>query len=308
MTNNFRKPVLINNFQAKGGRLNAIFDKYYGILKHENLFEKIDVFESKSREETIDFIAKIHSGKKYDLIISMGGDGSISTIVNGLMELPINKRLPLFPLPTGSGNSLLRDYNITTIDDSLEHYKTQKPKFYDVLLLESLKRKYKQYCINVIGLGFISDIADYVVGKGKIWGSLSYVFGTVLALKKFRPYDTTITFDNGKKKFHSERAFFITLSNTKYTGGPIMIAPDAKHDDGLIDITVLHDINRMQFLNGFRKTFNGKHIHDKGCLYLKAKSVVIYSKPDYIVMPDGDLEGKSPIKVTVKPKQIRLVV
>ena len=87
-----------------------------------------------------------------------------------------------------------------------------------------------------------------------------------------------------------------------------MIAPEAKYDDGLIDVIILSDINRLRFLNGFRKVFKGKHTNDKGCYYFKTKNIEIHSTPDYHLMPDGDLEGNSPIKVKVIQKQIKLVI
>jgi YegS/Rv2252/BmrU family lipid kinase len=307
MINKYENPIIIINAAAKAGRSKKVFEKYYKILLKENFFKKIDIFESKSKEDTINLVKKLHIKSKNDLIISIGGDGSISTIVNGLMDVPIKNRLPIFPLPTGSGNSIVRDYGITNINHSIEKYKTQKPKDYDVMFMECIKEKFKWYCLNVIGMGFISDVAEYVVKKSKKLGAFSYPVGTVLALKEFKPYKTTIKYDS-KKVFKSDKVFFIAFSNTKYSGGPIMVAPEAKHDDGLIDVTILYELNRLQFLNGFRKTFNGGHIRDKGCLYFKVKNAVVHADPDFILMPDGELEGKSPVKISIIKKQIKLIV
>lgn len=307
--NNYKKPLIIYNPAAAGGRANIIFEKYSKILKESELFENIDVYESFSKENTIMKIEEIHKeSKKYDILISIGGDGSISTVCNGLMNIPIEDRLPLLPLPAGSGNSLLRDFGIETIEDSIRNYKNNDPKILDALLVEEIKGDYKWYCFNVLGLGFISDIVDYVVGKGKKYGAFSYVLGIVFGLRKFRPYKTTIKYNDGKEEFQSNRIFFMTASNTKYSGGKIMIAPDAKYDDGLIDVLILHDINRLEFLNGFRKSFKGKHIGSKGCKYFKTNSLEIYSEPEYKLMPDGDLEGISPVKITVIPKQVKFIV
>ena len=223
------------------------------------------------------------------------------------MKIDINKRLPLFPLPGGSGNSFLRDFNISSIKDAIKNYKCNIPKLIDLLLVENKNKTLKWYCINVIGLGFISNIAKYGEEKFNNFGAFKYILATLFALKEFKPYKTKISYDINKQ-FNSSNVYFISLSNSKFTGGNIMIAPEAKYDDGLIDVIILSDINRLNFLNGFRKVFKGKHINDKGCYYFKAKDIEIHSTPHYNLMPDGDLEGLSPIKVKVIPKQIKIVI
>ncbi len=303
----FKYPIIIYNPKSGGGKTKVLFSKYYKIIKNNIFFKKIDVFESQSKTETINKIIDIHNSH-YDLIISIGGDGSISTICNGLMNVNIKKRLPILPLPCGSGNSFLLDFNIHSIYDSIKKYKENNQKIIDVFFLEEIKGNFKWYCINVVGLGFISNIAEYGEKKFNKFGAFKYFLASIFALKEFKPYITNIKYDNNKKEFNSDNVFFISISNSKFTGGKIMIAPEAKYDDGLMDVVILHDINRFNFLNGFRKVFKGKHINDKGCLYFKTKDIEIYSTPDFFLMPDGELEGKSPIKVIVIPKQIRLVI
>jgi len=308
MVNDYKKPILIYNPKAANGKGEKIYNNYYKILMDYKLFEKIDVYKTSSKDDTINEIVKIHSRKKHDLLISIGGDGSISTICNGLMKIPKNKRLPLLPLPSGTGNSLLRDFNILNIHDSVKNYKNEKPKMFDLIYMEEIDGNFKWYCINVLGMGFVSDIADYVVRKGKIFGALSYIFAIVLAIGRFKPYKTTIKYNNGKHEFKSDRAFFITFSNTKYMGGNVRAAPEAQYDDGLMDVMILYDINRFQLLNGFRKTFSGKHIYEEKCLYFQTSDLEVYADPKFIIMPDGELEGNSPIRARVISKQVKLVV
>ncbi len=307
MSNNYKYPIIIYNPKSGGGKSKKLFNKYYKLLKEQNFFNKIDVFESYSKQETINKIVEIHN-YIHDLIISIGGDGSISTICNGLMKIDKTKRLPLFPLPGGSGNSLILDFNVYSVKDSIRNFKKNITKLIDVLLLEEINGNFKWYCANVIGLGFVSNIAKYGIEKFNKFGAFKYILGTFHALKEFKPYSTRIIYNNGKKIFNSNNAYFITLSNTKYTGGKVMIAPDAKNNDGLMDVVILHDINRLKFLMGYKNAFKGKHINNKGCFYFKTGDVEIHSKPKSFIMPDGELEGISPIKVKVIPKQIKLVI
>lgn len=306
MKNNFKRPIIIFNPSSAGGRAKDLFNKYYKIIKDSDLFENIDVFESYSKKGTISEIAEIHKNMKNDLIITIGGDGSISTVCNGIMNIEKEKRLPIFPLPAGSGNSFLLDFNINSINDSLKKFKERNLKSVDVLYVESLKNDFKWYCVNVVGLGFISNVAYYGEKYFAKFGSMRYIIGTMFALREFKSYKTTVKIDKSNI-FESDRIYFISISNTKYTGGKIMIAPDAKYDDGLMDIVILHDITRFRYLKGFIKAFKGRHINEKGCTIIQAKEIEIHSTPDFHLMPDGELEGFSPVKIRVIPKQLKFI-
>ena len=309
----YKNPIIIYNPIAAGGRAKKMFSRYYAKLKNHFLFENIDVYEAYSKNDTITKIEEIHNDNhNNDLIISIGGDGSISTICNGLMRVSIKERLPILPLPSGSGNSLLRDFNVLSINDSINNYINnnikENLKMLDVLHVEEINGNFSWYCVNVCGLGFVSDIIRYGEKKFKKFGVFRYILGMILALKEFKSYKITIKYNNERNIFQSDNVFFMTLSNTKYTGGKIMIAPHAEYNDGFIDVVIIYDVNRIGFLNGFRKAFKGKHIKEKGCFCFKTDNLEIYSEPDFFLMPDGELEGKSPVKITVIPKQIKLIV
>lgn len=310
----YRNPVLFYNPNAGGGKAKKRYNIYYEKLIKTNLFEKIGVIETKSALDVIDKIKEVINKNQNDLIISIGGDGTISSITNALIKIPKEKRLPLFPLPSGSGDSLLRDFKIRSIDDAIANYKSlDKPKEFDLLYVEELKGDSKYYCINVIGMGFISDVVKNIINtksKNK-FGGLSYILTVFTAISKFKPYNVILKFkdeNNEIQEFASKRVYFLTVSNTKYSGGAIKVAPNAIYNDGVMDVLVLYEINRFQFLKGFLKTFTGSHIKDKGCLYFKTNYLEIYSDPVFELMPDGELEGFSPIKISIKSKEISLIV
>jgi diacylglycerol kinase (ATP) len=310
MSLNFNNPVIIYNPKSGGGRGQKNIKMNYQKLI-DNLFNNVDVYEIKSRDILTNDIIKFHKEKKYDLIISIGGDGTISSIVNAIMNIPKADRIPIFPLPSGSGDSLLRDFNIRTVDQAIENYKKlENTKQFDLLFLEELNTNFKCYCINVIGFGFVSDIAKYTIANmKKIGGTLSYILGMFSGLSKFKPYKTTLKYNKGKDVYEADKVYFMTVSNTKYTGGAVMIAPEAKYNDSLLDILILHDISRLKFLGGYNKAFKGEHIFiKKGVKYFKTTDVEIYAEPQFYVMPDGELEGNSPVKISVVSKEIELVV
>ncbi len=307
---NYRYPAIIHNPAAAGGKAKRRFKIYYDKLVKSGIFEKIDIFETSTKDQALTTIENICNNQKNDLIISIGGDGTISTTINGIMRAKKEYRLPLFPLPSGSGNSLLRDFGITSVDKAIKNYqKLQKSRLYDIFLTEEINGSFKWYCINIIGMGFISDIADYAVRNGKKFGALTYMVALFSVLGRFRPYKVKLIYGKDRNVIENNKTYFLTISNTKYTGGAIKIAPDAMFDDGLMDVVYLHDLNRFEFLYGFLQTFRGGHLKMKKiCSTVKTEYLEIEATPQFLTLPDGDLVGNTPLRVTLLPKEIELIV
>jgi YegS/Rv2252/BmrU family lipid kinase len=306
----FTDPIIFYHAKAKAGRSDQHIEFLKEKLNSQKIFNNYTLYPSVSLEETNKKILEIHKEKKHDLIISFGGDGTISSICNALMQIKNkDERLPILPIPGGSGNSFLKDFKIDTIDEALHHYLEGKFSDLDVLEVTEINTNAVMYCINLLGMGFISDIASYVDKNIKRLGGLSYALGTVFNLKEFKPYKTKLIYNSGKDVFESDNVYFLTVSNSIYSGGSLMLAPEAKYDDGIMDIIILHDLGRVKFLGGFLKTFSGKHTAMTDvCRYIKTTDVEIYAEPLFSLMPDGDLKGSSPVRVKVLPKQIKLAI
>ena len=100
----------------------------------------------------------------------------------------------------------------------------------------------------------------------------------------------------------------IAVSNSQYAGGGIRIAPKAEVDDGEADIVILHDLSRLGFLLGFTKTFSGGHIANPKCDYYRGKKITITSDPEMILIPDGEIFGKTPLTVTTMKNAVNIAV
>ncbi|MCG8569557.1 MAG: YegS/Rv2252/BmrU family lipid kinase [Spirochaetes bacterium] len=305
----YHNPIIFYHAKARAGRSNELFNHFQEKIDELQLFTSYQLFDSQSHEETNKKIKEVHENSDHDLIISYGGDGTLSSICNAMMHIDKKKRLPLLPVPGGSGNSFIKDFNIHCMEDAFDHYQKGLTSSLDVLQVEELHSSRIQYCINILGMGFISDIARNVEKNIKRLGSFSYVLGTILSLSQFKKYKAKIIYNQGNETFQSDNVYFLTVSNSKYSGGNILLAPHAKIDDGLLDITILHDLNRFQFLRGFSKTFKGKHIEEtRICKYIQATDVEIIAEPSFHLMPDGDLIGHSPVKIKIMPGEIQLAI
>ena len=311
-TLHYKNPIVFFNPKSAGGKTAKKFETIKAALGRAAFgFERVTFAETKKdRAENNEVIHHALETKNYDLIITIGGDGTISSVVNGMYILPQELHLPIMPIPFGSGNSVLREFGIMSIDDAAARYQSlTAPKDFDLLLCEN-DSGFKYYCINLLGMGFISDVVVEVLKFHKKFGAFSYVVGIMSALNRFRAYKVKMTIGSGDSQsvVTADRGQFLTLSNTQFSGGGIQIAPNAKYNDGLMDVVLLHDLSKFSFLQGFAKTFKGKHVGRKGCDYIQTDRIIIETEPPMMLMPDGELEGQTPITVSVIPKAVKIVV
>lgn len=307
----YKNPVIIINRKSGRAKKKKNVDKLINMVKDNFQKNELNIFEFTNKIETINFVVELHSKKNHDLIIAAGGDGTISAVCNALMNIKNKKeRIPVLPLPFGSGNSFLRDFKIYTLEQTFKSFTDGAYEYMDILKVTLEQNKEVMYCTNVIGMGFICEIAKYAVSNKKRFGGLSYILGTFLALKKFIPYKTTIYRDKSKKEtlFESNRVFFLTVSNSQFSGGAIQIAPKAVLNDGKMDVIALHDINRKAFLSGFLRSLKGNHLSDNGCDLIQTDKIYIESEPVFELMPDGELEKCGPLEVEVLREEIPLAL
>lgn len=304
----YKSPVIIYNPVSGEGKGGKIFKKYYGVLG-EIFKTTIDVHTTNgTMDDLTDYIKSVYDDDRHDCIICVGGDGTISQLTNVLMHYPMDKRLPLLPLPGGTGDSLVKDFSIDTIQDAVINVQNSAVlRMYDVLKVEELDVGNTYYSINIFGMAFITEIVKAAIKYGKRFGTLSYLFGAVAGMKKFSAFKTTIICDDDET-IEFDKMYYLSLSNTIYTGGAVKIAPQALYNDGLMDMVVLHDIGRVKYLSGYLKAMKGMHLHEEGCFYKQVKSVEIRTNPVCELMNDGDLTGTTPVRVTVVPKMMPLII
>ena len=98
---------------------------------------------------------------------------------------------------------------------------------------------------------------------------------------------------------------FIEVSNTRYTSNFLM-APAAKIDDGLFDITIAGQFGRLKLLQSFPKIFTGEHINLEEVETYQAKKIKIESEISKVLTPDGELVGITPVEINCLPKAIEV--
>ena len=292
------KHLLIYNPAAGRGKAGKMLADVEKTLQDKSI--EYELYLTSSKGDALDYLRNVEL-ENYQGVIASGGDGTLFEVVNGLLKNS-GETIPIGILPVGTGNSTAKDLDLETngIEKALELIRSGKTREVDVGIFELDGEQY--YFINILGLGFVTDVIETAI-KFKMLGEAAYTIGVLFKTIFLKSYDLTIEIDDKKI---SAPNILVEVSNTKYTGGNFLMAPDAKIDDGYLDINILHKLNRRRLLSIFPKLFKGTHIHEPEIEYLKGKKIRITTNPVKKISPDGELFGTTPITIECLHKKIKL--
>ena len=208
-------------------------------------------------------LAREAYGRGYRKFLAVGGDGTAYEIVNGLFPvLAAEDQAPTLGfLPLGTGNSFLRDFvEGSSGKDGLEHamqaLEAQRSRPCDVLRLTH--KDGAIYFTNLLSVGFTADVAALRHRRFQGLGQFGYLLSIFLCLARLDRRPFPVRFD-GRQEFDSRRCLFLTFNNSKFTGGTMMIAPDAVTDDGLIEYVRWGPIGRLGLIRNLATLYDGTH-------------------------------------------------
>jgi diacylglycerol kinase (ATP) len=230
------------------------------------------------------------------IVAAAGGDGTYGEVLNGI----IGTGAKLGIIPLGTGNDFSRNLGIgTDIELAVQTILHGIAKPVDVGTVNG--RRF----INVAGCGFDAVVADRVNrGFRHLHGSAAYVAAILQCLLQFKPAMFHIVADD---RAIDTQAMLCTIANSRSYGGGMLIAPDARIDDGLFDLCILAKAGRIEFLRAFPRVFKGTHTTHPKVTMLQARTVLIESDPPMPVLVDGEVIGKTPAKFTIEPSAIQVM-
>jgi len=191
--------------------------------------------------------------------LAVGGDGTSYEIVNGVFpEAQTQGRAALGFLPLGTGNSFLRDFSTRGIEHTIEALAEGRSRACDVLRLRHSTGEI--YFINMLNLGFAADAGEVANRKFKRWGETGYILGVFARLAQLEHHSLPHRLD-GAGEWDRRPCLFLAFANSKFTGGSMMIAPQADPADGRIEYVRWSPLGRLRLLWNFPRLFSGTHIH-----------------------------------------------
>ena len=289
--------ALVANSRSKEVKNQTLCPDLENKLLERNI--RFDLFTTRYHGHALEMMRQISIGE-YDAIVAMGGDGTNYQVLNGILKYHGDKQLPpLGILPVGRGNSFAKDLQIFGIDDGLAALSRQAPRRVDVCRFSQNDDAY--YFVNLMGFGFVTDVAK-TAARFKWAADFSYVIGVFHRLLGLNFHDLVLEIDG---KIIGGKNCFVEICNSRYTGGNMLMAPDAQIDDGLFDAVVLAPLSRLSLIATFPKIFKGTHSENQAVQFIQAKSAKVYTQPQKILLPDGEIFGTTPTEIDILPRLVR---
>jgi diacylglycerol kinase (ATP) len=237
--------------------------------------------------------------------IAVGGDGTSYEVVNGLYpEASEGERPTLAFLPLGTGNSFLRDFSDRGVEHAIESLLAEQSRPCDVLRLRH--QAGELYYINLLSMGFTADVATLRARRYRGWGELGYIVSVFLTLARFnrRPFPTRA---EGEPNFDRRKCLFLTFNNSKFTGGTMMIAPQAEVNSGLIEYVRWGPIGRLGLIRNLPGLYDGTHVEHPLAERKTTRRVEFDLDSAVDVMVDGEVLTLHCLDVDVLPGALDVV-
>ena len=241
-----------------------------------------------------------------DVVLVAGGDGTVCEAVNGL----VGSRVALGVLPSGTGNVWAKELGLPA-------FTLLNPNRLLVaahLLTEAtvrpidVGRANEQYFVLFAGLGLDAQVARGMEPRErstKRLGLLPYLVAGAAAAVEFYGVRTTVVVDG---KVIKGRSLFILISNAQLYGGVLRITPEAKLDDGLLDMVIFNGVGPTYTLRHLFSILGGRHLRDPSVKFLRARRVMVDCARPWPVQIDGDPFGSTPMTFQVIPRALRVLV
>jgi diacylglycerol kinase (ATP) len=254
-------------------------------------------------------LAKSAAKKGCKLIVSIGGDGTMSEVVNGLYEADALKDTMLGIISTGTGADYIRTIGVPrAYDEACQRLIKPETRIVDLGIVECAgsSGKIKRLFVNFAGLGFDAEIVKATTQTYKAMGATaSYLLGLLSTLVSYRNKEVTITMDG---EVEERKVVTILMGHGKYGGGGMMTTPNADPSDGLFDVMIVDNITKPDLLRTLPKIYDGTHLTHPKVFIKRAREVEVRPKLKMSIQADGDLIGEAPARFQVLPAALNVVV
>jgi diacylglycerol kinase (ATP) len=310
MTENHIRPewFTIVNPNAGNGKGKKDWDRISGLFAKSGI--PVNAIFTGKKGEAIDFTRTALSDG-FRKIISVGGDGTLNEVVNGIFTQDScpTKEVSVGMIPVGTGNDWGRMFSIPLVyEGAVNVIKENKTMPHDVgtITYFSGEGQQKRYFINIAGLGF-EAIVVRKTNKQKDKGRASqaiYFYNLLSSLISYhRPY-VNITIDGNTV---TTKAFSVNVGNGRYCGGGMRQTPDALPDDGLLDVTVIKDMGRIEVIKSLKILYDGTILSHPKIDGYRTTNLKITCETALYAEADGESLGHTPVEFGIIPGGINVV-
>ena len=241
-----------------------------------------------------------------DLLVAVGGDGTVNEVVNGIAGLDVELAL----IPRGTGGDFVRTFGIPRkLDRAVEVALRGRTRAID--LGRGRYRSWagedeESYFANIASAGMSGAIAKRTNETSKaLGGKVSYAWATVAVFSRWRSDEVRVRVDGTEQ---AGRMHDVIVANGRYLGGGMKMVPEAEPDDGLLDVLLIGDLTKRDLLLTMPKTYRGKHLPHPKATLLRGTTVEIDAPEPLPVELDGEQPGTTPVRFEIVRRALRLRV
>lgn len=296
------KVKIINNPSSGRTTLQKYLEVIVGRLVLEGVFKSVDKFDTRGKNDAFNEARKLKD-EQYDLIIAVGGDGTLSEVVNGVIESGTN--IPVTVLPAGTVNDFANHLNIPYEIDSICNM-FRNGKFVDI----DVCKCNDNYFINVAAAGIMTDVPlKASVASKTVLGKFAYYAEGIKEIPKKLLKSIKYRFEYDNESFEEDVLLFAIL-NSSSAGGFKKIAPHAGLDDGKFDVCIFKKSDIFDTAAIFLKILRGEHINNDSVRYFQTDnlSVACLDGCDIHIDIDGEDGGPLPARFEILPSALKFFI
>jgi diacylglycerol kinase (ATP) len=295
--NKIRAKLIVNPGAGDASKLEENLKNILRYLKEGGL--KVDVAYAAPKKEAIP-IARKAAKDGYDIVIAMGGDGTISAVIRGLAR----SKAHLGIIAGGTMNDIAKSLRIPEdLREACALIASNEARKMDLGLAKTRKRK-KFYFFHVTAIGLTATLYPKIkkIPKGKL-AQLDDAVRTALKFES-KPEVFLTMDDESKVKVDT---MLVTVANMPLIGARNLVAPQANPEDGLLDIAVYPDFTKAELLAYFAKTTNEGNPDNDKIRRFRVKKIKVKSTPKLLVAADGIKLGKGKARIKILPGALRVI-
>ncbi|MFN2626445.1 MAG: diacylglycerol kinase family protein, partial [Mycobacteriales bacterium] len=218
-----------------------------------------------------------------DAVVALGGDGMVHLALQAVVETAT----PLGIVPAGTGNDLAASLGLP-VDNPLaaaDVLLTASPRGIDAV------RAAGKWFGCVLGAGFDSKVNERANRMRWPRGGSRYNLAIAAELRVFKPLPFVVTVDDDRIETD---AMLVAVGNARSYGAGMQVTPDARLDDGAVDVMILGPVSKLEFIKTFPKVFKGTHVTHPAVTIRRGRVVTVES-PGITAYADGEPFGPLPL-------------
>lgn len=232
-------------------------------------------------------------------LLVAGGDGTFHHVAQGLATTAC----ALGIIPLGRGNDFAAELGVPTEPAAAFQFAADGP-----VRTIDLGRVQDRYFTGYCGVGFDSEAARYAhEAPAFLQGTLAYIYSVLRTLLVFRAPGMTVRHDRGEFR---QPAMFAVACNISRFGGGMRIAPDARCDDGALDLVLARELGKIALLRVFPKVYTGDHVGHPAVEIHRTGSLTVGVDRPVAIACDGETVGRldrESLAISVAPGTLRVI-